>query len=196
MQNVVYIDDVDRAAVLLKPLRIRLLQLLAEPRSLAELAADTGETPQKLHYHVKVLEGAGLVDKVDERRSGPMIESLYQASARSYWLAPQIIEQAGGHRRAEDDLSLAYLLGLAEEMQGDLGRLGEVAMVEDVPSLGLDLLVHLAPQRRAEFARDVQEMFQSLAERYGLRGDEAAGETFRVVLACYPHTAKEEPHDD
>ena len=189
MQDVLYIDDVERAAALLKPLRIELLKLLAEPRSLAELAGIIGETPQKLHYHVKVLERSGLVARVDERRSGAMIEGLYQAVAGSYWLAPALVGQIGGRRRSRDQTSLGYLLGLAEEMQDELGRLSQAAMLADVPSFGLDLHVYLPAERRAAFLEEARAMVQSLAETYGLRdnGSPADGETFRLVLACYPH---------
>jgi DNA-binding transcriptional ArsR family regulator len=185
MRDVVYIDDIDRAASLLKPMRVQLLRLLIEPQSLAELATITGETPQKLYYHVKTLERAGLVQRVAERRAGAMVEGVYQSTARSYWLAPQVVGQAGGEQRARDDFSLGFLLGLAEEMQQDLGRLTARALVHDVPSLGLDLRVYLAPEQRDGFASDVQQMFQDIAVKYGIQ-DEASGETFRVVLACYP----------
>lgn len=185
MQDVVYIDDIDRAASLLKPMRVQLLRLLIEPQSLAELAEVTGETPQKLYYHVKMLEHAGLVQRVAERRAGAMVESVYQSTARSYWLAPQVVGRAGGAQRAQDDLSLGFLLGLAEEMHQDLGRLTARALVHDVPSLGLDLRVYLPPEQRDAFASDVQQMFQDIAARYGIQSD-ATGEKFRVVLACYP----------
>lgn len=185
MQDVVYIEDVEQAGALLKPRRVELLRMLAEPRSLGELSSITGETPQKLYYHVKVLEKAGLVQQVGERQAGVMVEAIYQAVARSYWLAPQVIDQAGGRRRATDDLSLGFLLGLAEEMQRDLGHLAGQAVLREVPSLGLDLHVHLPVEQREAFAGDVQRMFQSIAEKYGIR-DDSAGEAFRVVLACYP----------
>lgn len=188
MQDVVYIEDVERAGALMKPRRVELLRLLAEPHSLGELASITGDTPQKLYYHVKVLEKAGLVQQVGERQAGVMVEAIYQAVARSYWLAPQVIGQAGGRKRATDDLSLSFLLGLAEEMQRELGHLAGKAVLRDVPSLGLDLHVHLPTEQRAAFAQDVQRMFQSIAERYGIR-DDSTGETFRVVLACYPDDA-------
>lgn len=185
MRDVLYIDDVERAGVLLRPRRVELLRMLAEPHSLAELSDMTGETPQKLYYHVKTLEGAGLVQRVAERPSGAMIEGVYQAVARSYWLAPQVVASAGGSKRAGADLSLGFLLGLAEEMQQELGHLAGKALVDDVPSLGMDLRISLPPERREAFARDVQQMFQSIAEEYGIR-DEAGGDRFRVVLACYP----------
>lgn len=190
MQDVLYIDDLERAGALLKPLRVQLLRLLSEPHSLAELSERVGQTPQKLHYHVKTLEGAGLVRQVDARRVNARVEAVYQATARSYWLAPQIVGLAGGQQRASDDLSLGFLLGLAEEMHTQLGKLGQTALLQDVPSLGLDLHVHLPAERREAFASEVQDMFQTIARKYGIQ-DDTQGETFRVILACYPETPDE-----
>lgn len=62
--------------------------------------------------------------------------------------------------------------------------------MQDAPSLGLDLHVHLPAEQREAFATDVHEMFQAIAEKYGIR-DNTPGETFRLILACYPDTPEE-----
>ena len=187
MQDVLYIDQLEQAAALLKPLRIELLQQLGEPRTLPELGELLGETPQKLYYHVKVLERAGLVEKVAERRVGGIIEGYYRAAARSYWLSPALVGQIGGRRQSVDQLSLAYLLGLAEEMHSEIGHLAEHAE-SDSPSLGLAAQIYLPDgSRRAAFLTDLQESIQALAEKYGSAADpERDSAAFRLMLACYP----------
>jgi DNA-binding transcriptional ArsR family regulator len=47
---------------LLKPIRLEILKRLDEPRTCPELADYFDETPQKVYYHVKALEHAGLVE--------------------------------------------------------------------------------------------------------------------------------------
>src|SRR5688572_24566126 len=121
MQDLIYIDELDRAAALLKPMRVELLRLLAEPRSCPELAGLVGETTQKVYYHVKVLEQNGLVKKIEERRVGGIMEGLYQAAGRSYWLSPRLVGRIGGRRKAQERASLSYLLALAEQLQDDVG---------------------------------------------------------------------------
>lgn len=191
MQDVLYIDDVARADALLKPLRVELLKRMVEPRSCTELAAQLGETPQKLYYHVKVLEREGLVVKVRERRVGGIMEGLYQAVARSYWLSPRLVGRAGGQNATRDAVGLGFLLTLAEELQADVARLAE-SPAPEVPSLGLAAVVELRdPAERRRFMRDVQAAFQSLAERYGARertreAGQPARPAFRLMLACYP----------
>jgi len=62
MQDVLYVEVAVQAGALLHPLRIEVLKKLAEPRSCPELAKELGETSQKIYYHVKILESAGLIE--------------------------------------------------------------------------------------------------------------------------------------
>lgn len=190
MQDVFYIETVEQATALLKPQRVELLKRLDEPRTCPELAGFFGQTPQKIYYHIKELEKAGLVVKTDERRVRGVVEGYYQAKARSYWLAPHLVGRLGGERSAKNQASLRFLLTLAEEIHDDVGRLAnKIEENQDVPSLALSAHLHLPNgQRRAEFLQEVQTFFQDLAHKYGLPDDTTTDNPadFRVVLGCYP----------
>jgi DNA-binding transcriptional ArsR family regulator len=191
MQDVLYIEAVEQAMTLLHPLRIDLLKQMGETRTCPELAEMFDSTPQKIYYHVKALEKAGLVEKVEERRVRGAVEGYYRAKARSYWLAPHLVGQVGGEKAAQDQTSLRFLLSLAEEVQDDIGRLGQKSEAgQDVPSLGLSAHIYLPDgERRAAFLEDVQQVFTDLATKYGIPPDEAddlVGKSFRLILACYP----------
>jgi DNA-binding transcriptional ArsR family regulator len=192
MQEVLYIEDVDQAAALLKPQRIEMLKLMDHPRTCLELGNIFGETPQKINYHIKALQNAGLVEQVGERRVRGTVESSYQARARSYWLASDLVGQIGGAAIAQDQASLRHLLSLTEEMRGDIGHLAQ-QVGREIPSLGLSLHVELDDEsRRADFMADVQQMAQILARKYGATAGEDENDAqpsrprFRLVLACYP----------
>lgn len=192
MQNVFYIEDVEQASALLKPTRIELIQQLDQPRTCPELAEIFGETAQKIYYHIKALEKAGLVEKIEERRVRGTVEGYYQAKARAYWLAPKLVGQIGGRDMTRDQMSLRVLLDLTEDVQQEVGHLAHDAEAgKDVPSLSLSASVHLPDaSRRAEFLREVQTVFQALATKYGLPPDDVELATdeqgFRLVLVCYP----------
>jgi DNA-binding transcriptional ArsR family regulator len=193
MREVLYIDDVERAGLLLKPLRIDMLRLMTAPRTCPELGEALGETPQKIYYHVKVLEQAGLVEKVAERRVGGIMEGLYQAVARSYWLSPRLVGALGGEGAARDQLSLGYIVGLAERLQTDIGTLARWVDV-DTPSLGLTAEIYLEDgARRAEFLEELRASVQAIAEKYGaVTGEERDPQAFRLMIACYPAPGDEE----
>src|SRR5215218_7952958 len=57
------------------------------PSPAAKLAAPR----QRIGYHVRALERAGLIVPVTERAHGGLVERLVQASAASYVVAPQAL---------------------------------------------------------------------------------------------------------
>jgi len=191
MRDVIYLDDIEQAEALLKPARVDVLRRLAEPRSCTEVAAELGQTPQRVYYHVKRLVEAGLVAQVSERKVRGIHEGLYQATAHSYWLSPRLVGRIGT-RRTRDQLSLGYLLDLMEEVQGEVAALDDTAaagLADDLPSIGVSGEIRVPPQRRREFLDDLRDTLQDLFTRYG--GDE--GDAFRLALACYPACPKETP---
>jgi DNA-binding transcriptional ArsR family regulator len=197
VRDVLFIEEQAVAATLLQPLRLSLLQRMAVPRTCLELAAELGEAPQKVYYHVKVLERAGLVDKVSERRVRGINEGIYQAGARSYWLSSHLVKRLGGPRTTRDQVSLGYLLNLAEQLQSEVGHLAEAAVSEtaSVPSLGVAAQIRLRDAAdRGAFLSDLQESIQALARKYGRQGatgspSNTPGEMFRLLVACYPAPA-------
>jgi DNA-binding transcriptional ArsR family regulator len=191
MQDLLYIETVDQAMTLLKPRRLELLRSLDQPRTCMELARRFDETAQKIYYHVKTMEKAGLVEKVGERRVRGTVEGSYQAKARSYWLAPNLVGQIGGRRPAQDQISLHMLCSLAEEILDDVGQLANRSAIgQDVPSLSLSGEVALPNgERRTAFLHDVQHAFEALARAYGMTtpdSPDSTAQTFRLMLACYP----------
>lgn len=191
MQESFYVDSVEQAESLLKPQRIELLRAMAEARTCPELAEMFGRSPQQIYYHIKALEKVGLVEKVAERRVRGTVEGHYQAAARTYWLDSGLVGEVGSERQAKDQMSLRFLMSLAEEIHDDVGRLGhDSAVGRDVPSLGMSANIYLPDgRRRAAFLQEVQETFQKLAEKYGLSEQDVqttGGVEFKVALACYP----------
>jgi DNA-binding transcriptional ArsR family regulator len=193
MQDVCYIDQVEQAMTLLKPQRLEILKRLDEPRTCLELAAMFDDSAQKIYYHIKALENAGLVDKIAERRVRGTLEGTYQAHARSYWLAPKLVGQIGSVTQARDQASLRVLLGLAEEVIEDVGKLGEASVVgQVVPSLSMSAHVLLPDgKRRAEFMRELQTTFQDIARKYGVDAPAEDPANFRLVVLCYPKQEQE-----
>ncbi|MET8333512.1 helix-turn-helix domain-containing protein [Streptosporangium canum] len=179
MKDVLYLEEIEQAEALLKPQRIEVLRQLAEPRTCTEVAARLGQTPQRVYYHVKRLVEAGLVEQVSERKVRGIHEGIYQAGARSYWLSPRLVGRIG-LRKAQDELSLGYLLDLMEEVQSDIAALDRTA--PELPSVGVSGEIRVPPERRQEFLDDLRTVLQDLFTRYG----GAEGDAFKLAVACYP----------
>ena len=192
MENLV-LDQVGQISALFKPIRLEMLTMLAEPRTCGQLAEVFHTSPQKIYYHIKVLERAGLVVKVYEKRVRGIMEGYYQAAAESYWLAPELINKLGGERRVNGQMSLGYVLGLAGQVQSEVAPL--LKHEGEVPSLGISAQVNLKHgSDRAEFLEELQNAVQKIAEKYGsLEDEEVHGggeENFRLIFACYPRVSE------
>jgi biotin operon repressor len=186
------LDSLQQARLLFQPLRLEILQQLTAPHSCGEVGAALGCSSQKVHYHIKALEAAGLVKRVGERKVRALTEALYQAAARHYWPGAALLHSLGGHTAAQDALSRNYLLGLAEELGSDAARLalGSAAEQQAHPTLSLSAQVALAdPRRRSAFLHELKLAMQRLAEKYGAAAGAVATEEYKLVLACYPAPA-------
>ncbi len=181
VRELLYIDRIEQAEALFKPQRVEVLRQLAEPRSCTQVGAALGVTPQRVYYHVNRLVEADLVSQVSERRVRGIHEGIYQASAQSYWLSPKLVGTIG-LRRAQDDLSLRYLLNVVEDVQSDLAAFE--GGTGDLPTLGVSGEVHLHAGKRQAFLDDLRATLQALFTRHGGGGSD--GETFRLAVACYP----------
>lgn len=188
-QPVLCIESLDQAAVLLKPLRVALLRAMGEPRTCPELAEQFGETPQKIYYHVKTLERAGLVERTGQRSVNGIPEGFYRACAQSYWLSPRLVKRYGGRRAIRDQTSLGILASHAEEMLEDVGRLADQSAAgAHVPSLSLSAEISLpSAEHRQRFLDELRDTFDAIARRHGARAEDPhRTESFRFTIACYP----------
>src|SRR5262245_46948940 len=83
------IDSPEELQALSHPLRVQILDALREPGSAAGVARRLGVARQKVNYHLKELERAGLVAGRGERRAGNFVEALYQSNARTIVVSPR-----------------------------------------------------------------------------------------------------------
>jgi DNA-binding transcriptional ArsR family regulator len=181
MQDVLCLDRIEQADALFKPRRVEVLRRLAEPRTCTEIGRDLGDSPQKVYYHVKRLQSAGLVELVDERRVRGIAEGIYRAVASSYWVSPELVGRIGPPRESSR-YGLGFLLDLSEELQTDFAALA--AQPGSPPTLGISGEVRLRGDQGAAFVADLQAAFQGVLDQYG----SGEGTTFRLALACYPKT--------
>ena len=112
MRDTLALTTVEQLQALAHPLRQRVLRLLgSEPRTNKQLASRLETSPGKLHFHVRELEKAGLIELVEERPRGGIIEKFYQATAQNYTLDLPIGDQA----MMDDTLTTATLEAARQE---------------------------------------------------------------------------------
>lgn len=201
MQDVVVIEDAAAAAASLDPLRARLLRELAEPTSAAGLAARVGLPRQKVNYHLRALEEHGLVELVEERRKGNVMERVLQATAASYVISPAAlaaVEPDPGRYR--DRFSAYWLLALAARMVHEVGRLisGATAAKQQLATFAIDGEITFASAAsRAAFVEELGTEMARLAKKYHEPKAEG-GRKHRIVVALHPSlkSPQQEPHQE
>lgn len=183
------IDDPGAAITALDPVRARILRHLAEPGSATTLGGELGLSRQKVNYHLRALESAGLVELIEERPRRGLTERVLQAKARSYLVAPDVVDEHSTDPSRVDRLSSRYLLALAARLTRevvDLSRRAERAG-KTLPTLAIDTDIRFRnAQERAEFTAELAASVRDLAARYH---DETAprGRWHRLLVAAHPH---------
>jgi DNA-binding transcriptional ArsR family regulator len=184
------VRDPDTLQALAHPIRVQVLEALRDEASAATVARRIGLPRQKVNYHLKELERAGLVQAVEERRSGNFIETIYRAVARTFLVSPEVAW--AGPRRMEtlrSQHSLQTLVLLGERLQRDAASLLDLAAFEgaEVASASVAAEVRFASEEeRQAFLREYLEALGPLLERFGTK----EGAPYRLVLAAYPDSER------
>jgi DNA-binding transcriptional ArsR family regulator len=180
------IDDPDGLQALSHPLRVRILDALREPASAAAVARELGEPRQKVNYHLKELERAGLVVRTGDRRRGNFVESLYRSVARTLVVLPRAAW--GDPKRLTamtEQLSLEHLVLLGERLARNAAVLLDRAAFdgEQIASASVEAEVRFGSEDdRAAFLNEYLAAVGPLLTKYGSN----PGTPYRVALAAYP----------
>jgi len=180
------------AAVLLRPLRTRILGMLAEPQSAAGIARTLDVARQKVGYHLKELEKEGFVELVEEKKVGNCVERIVRATGRAYLVSAEALGSlAQGAAEATDRFSVAYVIAVAARALREVTRLRQGAddAGKRLATLTLDTEVRFANAAdRAAFAEELAREVARLTAKYH---DESAprGRVHRLVCFAYPKPA-------
>jgi DNA-binding transcriptional ArsR family regulator len=190
MQSAVQVlQTLRKAATLLDATRLLILAALREPESAAAVARALGLPRQRVGYHVRALEKAGLLTLVGERRKGGTVERLLQATARSYVVSPEALGPLGTTRaEVQDRFSNAYQLAAAARTLREVAILqaGATKAGKKLPTLTLETEVRFASaEDERAFAAELTEAVARVAARYH-DAQAAEARPFRFVLTGHP----------
>ncbi len=187
------LDDLDTALLALAPIRRRILAALGEPASAAGLAERLGMPRQKIGYHLRALEGAGLVQPAGERRKRGFTERLFVA-AREHVLDPALMQAPPDPDaiEAQDRHAADHLISTASTIVRDVARMRQAAAAEGSRLLTLTVeadVVFAAPADFDAFTEEVSAAVAGLARRYSA----PQGRRYRLTAAAHPAVAKTAP---
>lgn len=198
MLDIQVIDDPAAATVALGPMRSRLLSELAAPASAATLAGRVGLSRQKVNYHLRALEGHGLVRLAEERRWGGLTERLLVATAASYVVSPGALGPvAVDPDREVDRLSASYLIALGarvvREVAGLVRRANQAG--KRLATLAVDTEVRFrSPADRSAFTAELSAAITTLVAKYH-DASAPGGRAHRLVVVAHPLPKPSEPQE-
>ena len=193
------IQSAASAEKLLKPERLRMLTLLAEPDSATGLAKRLKLPRQTVNYHLRELEQEGFVELVEQRLKGNCMERVVRATARSYVISPQALGALGLEAgEVRDRFSASYLVSAAARAIRDVSILRQRAgkAGKKIATLTVETEIRFADaQARQEFTEELVNTVARLAMKF--HNDKAeGGRSFRLLLGGYPKITKSEPADE
>lgn len=189
--SVALVSDAVKARAALTPLRRELLERLHEPGSASSLAGQLSMPRQKLAYHLRVLEEAGLVKLVEERARRGFTERMLVACADTFVLDPSLVAGTTEVRAADvqDRHASDHLVRVAADLVREVARMREEADREGKRLLTLTLeseLTFATPGDFDAFAEQLSDAVTALAKRYCASPSRTSGRRYRLVAAAHP----------
>jgi DNA-binding transcriptional ArsR family regulator len=180
MRTELILETAEQLGALAHPLRQRILTALqGTPRTNKQLATLLRESPARLHFHVRELAQAGLIQQVEARPKGGVIEKYYQAVAGSFRLGPALgAARPGGVGPASGALAAAQ-----EELAHAIEQFGL--------SLANTQVTHERAHLTAEALARVQVHLEAITEEFHMAAEQPAGQEHEqpMVFTCLFHPA-------
>ncbi|GAA0431522.1 transcriptional regulator [Acrocarpospora corrugata] len=193
MAEMVLMDEPERVRVALSPPRRRILDRLREPGSAAQVAAELGLPRQRVAYHFRVLEQAGLIELVEERPRRGCVERIMRVCANALLVDPSVLANEAFTAIA-DRHAAEHLVEVAAGTVREVARMSAAAERQGVRLLTFTL------EAEVRFAEpgDVHEFTDQLAAAIAqvvTRFDHAGGRPYRLVAGGHPAPRQSTPED-
>ena len=183
------VSDAQKLGLLADSLKLEILREMDRPQTTADLALIMGIPRQKLGYHVRQLEHAGLLVSVGESRRGNCVARKLQAVAR------HIIVNKSDPKAPipQDRFSSSWLVAQCATAIREVGvmSLDAESVGEKLPTMSVDSEIAFDnPQEQQAFAQELNELIAALVDRYGSSSSDAR--RFRVFAASYPKLSEQQ----
>jgi DNA-binding transcriptional ArsR family regulator len=188
------IEDPDRARLALSPIRRQLLARLRRPASAAQLAVELDMPRQKLGYHLRALEAAGLIGLAEARGRRGFTERLLVSRADAFIIDPSIMGGPGDSRiEAQDRYAASHLVQTAAHIVRNVTRMRAAAETEGKRLLTFTIEADVgfaSPGDIESFTDRLADAVATLAKVYPAEGE---NRRYRVIVGGHPAAADVHP---
>ncbi|MFJ4225612.1 ArsR/SmtB family transcription factor [Microbacterium sp. NPDC089695] len=181
-----YLDEPEVIRAALSPVRRTLLAHLREPASASRLAEILDLPRQRVNYHLKELEKAGLVDLVEERRRRGFVERVFRARDEAVVVDPAVVGRAFAD--IQDHYAAERLVDVASQTVRDVARMQAAAdeAGQRLLTFTIEADVRFAgPDAAHRFAEELADVVRRLATEHDTEG----GRPYRLIAGGHPAPA-------
>jgi DNA-binding transcriptional ArsR family regulator len=188
-----YMEEPEKVRMALSPIRRQLLDLLREPSSATQLAAALELPRQRVNYHLRELEKAGLIELVEERQRRGFTERILRASAATLVVDPAVMGRA--FSTIQDQYAAEHLVDVAA------GTVRDVARMQSKADAAGKRLLTFTLEAEVRFAEpgDVHRFTDALTEairRTVEEFDTETGRPYRLIAGGHPAARRTEDTGD
>lgn len=175
------------------PLRVRIREVLATGhRTVKQLGADLGIEPNRLYYHLRILEAADLITVAGTTATGRMVEKVYASASGSY----------GSELSGEDPIDkITFFHALLDATKADLtdvileqGRQLEAGEPPQTARLVKGILAAV-PEDLNEFAARFDQLLQEYNDRATAAAEAGRSEELRAFPFTFAVYERPQPGD-
>ncbi len=162
------VTDPEALKSLAIPERVKILELFEdlEPRTAKQIATELGENAARLHYHVKELVRVGLLEQVDTRVKGSIVEKYYQPVAKVIQVNLRVMIEENAQQLG--DVMFSPLRTTERDLMRTLNKF--VGSDADARKEYLDTFaynvgeLYLTKEERNEFINEINALFRKYKE--------------------------------
>jgi DNA-binding transcriptional ArsR family regulator len=171
------------------PIRLKLLEYFAEPRTTMQVAALMGEPPTRLYHHVNALERAGILRLKNTKQVRGTTEKYYEIAKRQIGIA------SPKHAPPSSRAALSGLASMVFE-EGRQELLASIAKADkltpDTAPIAFRMLISVPAGQQATIRKRIQGMIKGLKADFE-DCEDAGVQTWAMTLGFAPTLSKKRP---
>jgi DNA-binding transcriptional ArsR family regulator len=186
------LDRPDHVRLALSPIRRTLLERLRQPASATELAGELALGRQRVNYHLRALEVAGLIHLVEQRRRRGCIERIMAARADSFVVDPSVMRaraKPAARAKAQDRFAADHLIATASHLVCDVARMQALAEQQGTRLLTFTIDTEVGFDTPADLERFTTALAAFVAREAAKHGAARNPRRYRIVVGGHPAPA-------
>lgn len=178
-----YLDEPEKVRRALSPIRRQLLARLREPGSATRLAAEMDLPRQRVNYHLRALEDAGLLELVEERPRRGCTERILRTRPGALVVDPTVID--GEITRIHDQYAAEHLVNVAATTVRDVARMQAAASEQGKRLLTFTVETEVRFGKPGDVHAFTDELAAAVAAVVA-RFDNPGGRPYRMIAGGHP----------